>query len=39
LRTAPPVNIPQNYNQYSWNGSLLNPISEQDEEIDTDEEI
>ena len=39
LRTAPPVNIPQNYNQYSWNGSLLNPITEEDQEIDTDEEI
>ncbi len=39
LRTEPPVNIPQNYNQYSWNGSVLNPISEEEIEIDTDEEI
>jgi len=39
LRTTPPVNIPQNYNTYQWNNSLLNPIIEEDEDLTTDEEI
>ena len=34
LRTEPPVEIPQNYTQYQWNGSLLNPY----EENSTDED-
>ena len=34
LRTEPPVVIPKNYNQYQWNGSVLNPY----EENSTDEE-
>ena len=39
LRTEPPVNIPQNYNSYQWNNSLLDPLLEEDEDLTTDEEI
>ncbi len=34
LRTAPPVNIPQNYYQGQWNGSTLNPLDEDDTDDD-----
>jgi len=34
LRTEPPVNIPENYYKAQWNGSLLNPLDEDDSDSD-----